>query len=38
MDFIADYFDCAESHYLVIGDHLAGWSDVFYHLRLVQMD
>ena len=25
----ADYFDCAGSHYLVIGDRLSGWSDVF---------
>ena len=25
----ADYFDCAAHHYLVVGDRLSGWSDVF---------
>ena len=25
----ADFFDCARQHYLVVGDRLSGWSDVF---------
>ena len=25
----ADFFDCVGQHYLVIGDRLSGWSDVF---------
>lgn len=25
----ADYFDCVGRHYLVVGDRLSGWSDVF---------
>lgn len=25
----ADYFDCAAQHYLVVGDRLSGWCDVF---------
>ena len=25
----ADYFDCVGQHYLVVGDRLSGWSDVF---------
>ena len=25
----ADYFDCIDQHYLVIGDRLSGWCDVF---------
>jgi len=25
----ADYFDCAGQHYLVVGDRLSGWCDVF---------
>jgi len=28
-EIFADYFDCAGRHYLVIGDRLSGWSDVF---------
>lgn len=25
----ADFFDCIRQHYLVVGDHLSGWWDVF---------
>ena len=25
----ADYFDCAGQHYLIVGDRLSGWCDVF---------
>ena len=25
----ADFFDCAGQHYMIVGDRLSGWSDVF---------
>ena len=28
-EIFADFFDCAGQHYLVVGDRLSGWTDVF---------